>query len=112
MRTINIEGKVYEWNHIRQRREACQLIATIMDFLSSLIMSSQGPSKTSLFIRGLLLSVAPLVMLFLGWSGTDVSQFADSFSNIGFWLLSIVAVGQMLWGLARKALVGRWAAIR
>jgi hypothetical protein len=76
--------------------------------ISWLITSSQDPSKISLFIKGLLLSVAPLAMLFLG--GT-ITQFADSLSNIAFWCLSIVAAGQVLWGLLRKGLVGRWAAV-
>jgi hypothetical protein len=79
--------------------------------ISWLVTSSQDPSKTSLFIKGLLLSVAPLAMLFLGWTETDVTQFADSLSNIAFWSLSIVPAGQVLWGLLRKGLVGRWAAV-
>jgi hypothetical protein len=33
--------------------------------------------------------VLPLGMFFLGWSDADVAQFADSLSNIVFWLLSI-----------------------
>jgi len=45
-------------------------------------------------------------MLLLGWSDTDVTQFADSLSNIAFWLLSIVAGGQVRVGLDPQG--ARW----
>lgn len=75
-----------------------------------IIASSADPKKVSLFVRGLLLSLAPIAMLVFGLTEADVNGLLDAVVNVVFFALSLVAAGQVLWGLVRKVQLGRWSA--
>lgn len=62
-----------------------------MDLFLWFITSSADPADTSHAVKGFLLSLAPLAMLVFGWTDTGITQFADSLSNITFWILSAIA---------------------
>ena len=76
----------------------------------SLITSSADPTKISLAVKGFLLALAPVAMLLLGFTDGEFGQLVESISNIVFWILSVVASLQVVYGLFRKVKFGRWSA--
>ncbi len=81
-----------------------------MNILSWIITSSADPKKTSLFVKGLLISIAPVALMMLGWSDGQSSSFVDGIADLVFFSLSIISVIMMLVGLKRKQDLRRWAA--
>jgi len=81
-----------------------------MNILSWIITSSADPKKTSPFVKGLLISIAPVALMMLGWSDGQSSSFVDGIADLVFFSLSIISVIMMLVGLKRKQDLRRWAA--
>ncbi|MCP3396221.1 hypothetical protein [Bradyrhizobium sp. CCGB20] len=81
-----------------------------MDFFLWFITSSANPAKSSRAVKGFVLALAPLTMIVFGWTDADITQFAESLSNITFWVLSAIAAAQVAYGLIRKINLARWSA--
>lgn len=75
-----------------------------------LITSSVDPTKLSLTIRGFLVALIPLIIVFTGLSEADVNGLVDGIVNIVFLATSLYSAGAMVVGLLRKAKLGRWSA--
>ncbi len=80
-----------------------------MDF-RKLFTSSADPNRTSLAVKGFLVSLAPLAMLVFGFTEAEFGTLVESIVNIVFWGLSIVSAVQVILGLRRKVRLGRWSA--
>lgn len=73
--------------------------------LNSLIASSTDPKKVSLTIK----SIAAFVVLF-GLDSVIVNQAADQLTNLIAGIGMTISAASALYGLARKAYLGRWSA--
>lgn len=78
--------------------------------LPSFLASSKDPAKLGLTVRGFLISIVPLIMLVTGLAETEVNSAIDAVVLITVAGASVVGAVQMLFGLARKAYLGRWSA--
>lgn len=79
------------------------------NIIAWLITSSADPHKISLAVKGILVGLAPVAMLLLGWTDGDITALTESIGNIVFWTLSIVSGIQVVLGLIRKVNLGRWS---
>lgn len=78
--------------------------------MKKLLMSSSDPQKLSLTIRGLLVGIIPMILLFTNLTEAEINIAIDAIVQIIFWGASIVSAGQMLYGLLRKLRFKRWTA--
>lgn len=78
--------------------------------IQTLLTSSADPTKTSLFIRGILTALVPLVIALTGLNEADVNAFIDAVVNAAFYITGALAAAQVVYGLARKLYLGQWSA--
>ncbi len=79
--------------------------------IQKLLTSSADPKKTSLFVKGILVALVPLVMAFTGASEAYVSAIVDGIVDVVFYGTALLSSVQIVYGLARKLQFGRWSAI-
>lgn len=61
-------------------------------------------------MTGLLLSLAPILMLVFGLAEADVKALVTAIGNVVFLFLSIISAVMTVVGLLRKIKMGRWSA--
>lgn len=81
-----------------------------MEFLNWLLTSSKDPRNTSLLVKGVLTSIAPIAMFFFGLDDTSFGSIADTIVDIVFYGLTLISLIATLWGAFRKVQLGRWSA--
>lgn len=80
----------------------------INTLLRAIIQSSKDPAKVSLTVRGVLLQIVPVVLVFSKLYGiesldeTVLTALAESITEIVAAVLSLVSVIMIAWGLIRK----------
>ena len=79
------------------------------DVLSKVFTSSKDPSKVSLFVKGTLISFAPIIMVVLGVNADDYTTLVNTVESLVFLGASIVGPTMTLFGLLRKVYLGRWS---
>lgn len=78
--------------------------------MKKFITSSADPKQLSLTVKGLLVSIVPLVMLFTGMTQAEINPIIDSIEQVVFFGASLLSAGQVLYGLVRKIKLGKWSA--
>ena len=71
--------------------------------------SSQDPTKVSLFIKGILVSIAPLAMIAFGVTQEEWTPVVDQVVDLAYLATATVSSAMMLFGMARKLYEGRWS---
>lgn len=77
-------------------------------FLEAVLMSSQDPSKVSLTVRGLLVTLVPVILIAAQYFGlgmlaeSDVLAIIDGVTKIIAAALTLVGLVMTTWGLIRK----------
>lgn len=77
-------------------------------FLAKLFTSSQDPTKISLMVKGLLMAMAPILMVVFGLTEADFNGIVDALVKLVFVATSLVAAIQVAYGAIRKVRLGRW----
>lgn len=80
-------------------------------FISWVVTSSADPNRASLFIKGVLLSIAPIAMLVLGITDADFNVLVEAIVNVVFYVITALSAIWTLYGLARKLWLKRWSAV-
>jgi hypothetical protein len=91
------------------------------DIFNWFITSSADPKKTSLFVKGAIVSAGAFVvqavsvacglgLYCIGITSETVNEFAGIMEALTFALMIIIGSIWTLWGLLRKIKVGRWSA--
>jgi hypothetical protein len=80
-----------------------------MSFLAKIMTSSVDPSRTSLLVKGVLVSFAPMVLLVLGVPQADFDPIIEALTNLVFYGTGLLGVIQVLYGGYRKLKEGRWS---
>lgn len=78
--------------------------------MNKFLASSADPTKLSMTVRGVLVAIIPLLVVFTGLGDAEVNAIIDLIVNIVFWVTSIVSAVVTLYGLVRKVQLGRWSA--
>lgn len=81
------------------------------DFIKKYTTSSVDPNKTSLMVRGLLMSLVPLIMWKTGMTEADTMSLVEYGADIVFVGTLAYAVIAAAWGALRKLYAGRWSAL-
>lgn len=75
-----------------------------------LITSSSDPEKLSATVKGLLVSVLPIIMLLTHFNEMEANTLITNISNLVFFLTAGYSAGMTVFGLLRKLYHGRWSA--
>ena len=78
--------------------------------MNKFLTSSTDPNKLSLTIRGILLAILPIIMVFTGLTEAEIQPIIDGIVQLVFLLTAIVSAGQVVYGAIRKLYIGRWSA--
>lgn len=81
-----------------------------MKTLPKAVRSSANPEQLSRTVRGVLVSLIPIMIVVLGIDEVDANALVDGVVNIVFLATSLWAGVDMVIGLARKIYLGRWSA--
>ena len=73
-----------------------------------LTTSSSDPTKLSTTVKGFLLMLLPVVMMFTGLTEAELGPIVDAVATVVFAGASLVSGLQILYGLGRKVYLGRW----
>lgn len=79
-------------------------------FLQWLITSSENPTEISRTVRGVLVSIAPAIMLFTGLAEPDVQSVIDAVILLLTSLFGVIGAWMTISGALRKVKLGRWSA--
>lgn len=79
-------------------------------FLEWLRRSSADPAKTAITIKGIVLGLAPILMLLFNIPSDDFNLIANNIEQLVFYASAGLSVSMVLFGLLRKIALGRWAA--
>lgn len=81
-----------------------------MNFLNWLVTSSADPSKLALTVKGLLMAVAPLLILAFGINDVDYGATVNAIVSLIVGGGGIISAVVTLYGLSRKITLGKWSA--
>lgn len=79
--------------------------------IQKLLASSSDPKKLSMTIKAVLLALVPVFIVVTGMQEADVLGFIDQIVDVVFYGSALVSAFMGLYGLARKAYLGRWSAV-
>jgi hypothetical protein len=79
--------------------------------MNKFLMSSADPKKLSLMVKGFLVGLIPVLMIFTGASEADLNGIIGYISEAVFLVTSFYAVGAALYGALRKLYLGRWHSV-
>jgi hypothetical protein len=74
-----------------------------------IITSSTDPTKVSLFIKGILVGLAPLLMIAFGITEEQWTPIVDQAVQLAYFVSAAISAGMMLWGMGRKLYEGHWS---
>lgn len=77
--------------------------------MSNFLSSSADANKISLTIKGILLSLVPIIMISTGLTEAEIQPIIDTVVQMVFLATTIVSAGQVLYGLMRKIYLKRWS---
>jgi hypothetical protein len=78
--------------------------------MKSLFTSSADATKISTTVKGLLMAILPLLIVWTGLEEATITPIIDSIVTIVFTVTSLISAGQIFYGLCRKVYLQRWAA--
>lgn len=70
--------------------------------MNKFLASSLDPSKLSLTVKGLLLSILPVFLVLTGMTEETIQPIIDGIVQIVFLVTSLVSAFQIIYGLIRK----------
>ena len=74
--------------------------------MNKFLASSVDPSKLSLTVKGLLLSLLPVFLVLTGMTEETIQPIIDAIVQAVFLVTALVSTFQILYGLIRKIYVG------
>jgi hypothetical protein len=74
--------------------------------MNKFLESSVDPSKLSLTVKGLLLSLLPVFLVLTGMTEETIQPIIDAIVQAVFLVTALVSTFQILYGLTRKIYVG------
>lgn len=77
--------------------------------MSNFLSSSADANKISLTVKGILLSLVPIIMIMTGLTEAEIQPIIDTFVQIVFLATTMISAGQVLYGLMRKIYLKRWS---
>lgn len=77
--------------------------------MSNFLSSSADANKISLTVKGILLSLVPIIMISTGLTEAEIQPIIDTVVQMVFLATTIVSAGQVLYGLMRKIYLKRWS---
>lgn len=75
------------------------------------LTSSADPTKLSLMVKGFLMALVPLLMIWTGLTEADLTGLIGYIEQIVYLITSLYAVGAVLFGALRKLYLGRWNSV-
>lgn len=78
--------------------------------MNKLITSSVSPEHVSLTVRGLLVSLLPIIMYVTGLPEATLEPILDALVDLVFFVTALVSSAMTVYGLIRKAINKRWSA--
>lgn len=79
------------------------------DFFKWLVTSSADPAKVSLAIKGMGLSIIPIVMFVTGLADSDVTSIVNGVADVVAAIFAIVSAVMTVKGVLRKIDLQRWS---
>jgi hypothetical protein len=70
--------------------------------MNKFLASSADPTKLSLTIKGVLLSLLPIILVVTGMTEETVQPIIDGIVQIVFLVTSLISAVQIIYGLIRK----------
>lgn len=77
--------------------------------MSNFLSSSADANKISLTVKGILLSLVPIIMIMTGLTEAEIQPIIDTIVQIVFLATTLISAGQVLYGLMRKIYLKRWS---
>ena len=77
--------------------------------MSNFLSSSADANKISLTVKGILLSLVPIIMILTGLTEAEIQPIIDTIVQIVFLATTMISAGQVLYGLMRKIYLKRWS---
>lgn len=77
--------------------------------MSNFLSSSADANKISLTVKGILLSLVPIIMIMTGLTEAEIQPIIDTIVQIVFLATTMISAGQVLYGLMRKIYLKRWS---
>ena len=72
------------------------------ELMNWFVRSSADPAKLALTVRGLLVSIVPIIMIFSGLSEAEINPAIDAVVTLIEYGFMTVAAAMTLWGFLRK----------